>query len=80
MFGFDEDGHCYIHEETHRNIGRVWHEFLTSQVQRSANPEPAAAGQQVPIASPALWFNASEPRLTAHVADDPPAVFSSSAS
>ena len=69
LFGFDEDGHCYVHQETHRNIGRLWQEVVTSQMQRSL-PREAGVDQQIPV--PSLQFEAPrhEPQQTEEVDDD----------
>jgi len=58
LFGFDQDGHCYIHEQTHRSIGLLWQDFVASQMQRAADRDPDA-GQQRPIAS--ANFDSSQP-------------------
>lgn len=50
LIGFDEEGHCYVHQETHRNIGQLWQEFVASQMQRQLHRE-AGAGDEMPTAS-----------------------------
>jgi hypothetical protein len=49
LFGFDEDGHCYIHQDTHRNIGRLWQEFVASQAQRSMDREAGIVSPKIDL-------------------------------
>lgn len=51
LFGFDEEGHCYVHQETHRSIGRLWQEFVASQMQRQPRRN-AGTDEEMPIAAP----------------------------
>jgi hypothetical protein len=44
MFAFDRNGRCYIHEDTHRSISRLWRDFVAAQVQRL--PDAGTADRQ----------------------------------
>jgi hypothetical protein len=41
MFGFDDAGHLYLHEATHRSIRQIWSQLVHAQ---SAAMRPAEAG------------------------------------
>jgi hypothetical protein len=70
LFGFDEEGHCYVHRETHRSIGQLWQEFVTSQMQKPLHHETGVASPQVDVA-----HNEPQPRQAAQVYNETPAAY-----
>ena len=67
MFGFDQRGTCYLHEETHRSIARLWQEVVAaaSPAPLADQPEPAtsAAGWR-PVAGRPREAGQAEPPMT----------------
>jgi hypothetical protein len=46
LFGFDQYGHVYIHETTHRSIRWVWEQLVAAH--SPATGSPATAGERAP--------------------------------
>jgi hypothetical protein len=47
LFGFDQFGHVYIHEETHHSIRALWEQLFAAQASR-----PAPMGMDLPHLGP----------------------------
>jgi hypothetical protein len=47
LFGFDQFGHVYIHEETHRSVRTLWEQLFATQAGR-----PAPMGMDLPHLGP----------------------------
>jgi len=54
LFGFDDQGHVYIHEITHLSIRRVWEQLVRTQTEEGAgqNWDPPAIGFAPPHVGP----------------------------
>lgn len=70
MFGFDEAGHLYLHEVTHRSIRQIWDRLVHAHTAAARGPEaesgapgvlPAGTIPQEPTMRPEHAFGAEAP-------------------
>lgn len=68
LFGFDEQGHVYIHETTHRSIRLVWERLVAAAAPAGQRPAagdgPGAAGFSPPHLGPSENVGAHPPGRT----------------